>query len=68
MILYFERHYAGVVCDHAAKFFPFVGQCFAEEVQNGIRKFVECVVVMIVGDPFVHNTPKTLNLVQMRGI
>ncbi len=63
-----ERYASEVICDSIAKFTPLVGQSFAEEVEDSLGELVECWIVPIVRDPFMHDAPQALDRVEMWSI
>ena len=66
--VFLERYDAEVVGDGVAEFGPFCWQACAEEVENCLGELVGRCIVPIVCDPIVHDAPKALDRVKMRGI
>ncbi len=66
--VFLERYNAEAIRDSVAELAPIVWQGFPEEPQNGLRELIERGVVVIMGDPFVHDAPETFDWVEMWGI
>jgi len=49
---------AEVVGDSVAELVPFIGQGFAEELQNSVGELVERGIVAVMRHPFVHDAPE----------
>ena len=62
-LVFFKRHHTEVVSDRVAEVFPFVRKNVAEETQYCFGKLVERSVVLIMGNPFMHDAPEAFNWV-----
>ena len=62
------RDHPIIFCGSISECFPILRQNILKELKNGIREGFEGVMVLIMGNPFMHEPPKALNSIEVRCI
>ena len=56
------------ICDSISEQLSILRQSLFKELKNCIRERFKCVVVIIMGNPLMHESPKALNSIEVRCI